>query len=286
MRRTLPITAVLLTTLLLAGCSAGYAGASDQSGGSGVLPGAPLVSQEQSSVDADLYSAEAGREVIVTGSMTVTAENPSDASREAVRIVQSAGGRVDARSEYAPSGGDRGSATLTLRIPAEKLQEVLDDLEALAVSGEADEIVTYAQDVTVQVADLDSRIATQRSIIERLGVLFERATTIEDLITIETQIAQHQAELEALEAQQRQIDDQVAMSTIDLYLRSEAEAPATQPGDFLSGLQSGWAAFVGFFSGLLVALGVLLPWIVTAGLVTAVVVVLVKRRRAKAAATE
>jgi len=285
MRRTILVPGLLAATLLLAGCSAGYgASEADQSGGdSGGMPAAPQIVEQSAADGTDMYSVDADREVIVTGSMTVTAENPSDAAREAVRIVESAGGRVDARSEYAPSNGDRGSATLTLRIPAERLQEVLDDLEALALDGEADELVTYAQDVTVQVADLESRIATQRSIIERLNALFQRATTIEDLIMLETQIAQHQAELEALEAQQRQVDDQVSMSTIDLYLRSEAEAPVEQPLDFLGGLQAGWGAFVAFFSGLLVALGVLAPWIVLAGLITAGVVFFVKRRRRNSA---
>ena len=71
---------------------------------------------------------------------------------------------------------------------------------------------------------LESRIATQRGIIDRLNTMFERATTIDDLITLETTIAQHQATLEDLEAQQRSVSDQVALSTISLYLRSEAEA--------------------------------------------------------------
>lgn len=282
MRRTLiAVPSLLLAGLLLAGCSAGgYA--ADESGG-GMPAQAPLIAEGDSAGGDGGAMAEEERSVIVTGTMTVTAADPSDAARQAVRIVEAAGGRVDARSEYAPANGDQGSANLTLRIPAEKLQSVLDDLAALGVDGSADEISTYTQDVTVAVADLESRIATQRGIIDRLNALFERATTIDDLIQLETQIAQHQAELESLEAQQRQTADQVAMSTIDLYLRSEASAPATQPGDFLSGLQAGWGAFVAFFSGLLVALGVLLPWILTAGLITAAVILIVRWSRARKA---
>ena len=273
--------------LLLAGCSAG--GASDESGGvAGAPVQAPGIVGEDSAVDSGGFSSEsesdADREVIITGSMTVTAEDPSDTARKAVGIVEAAGGRVDARSEYAPSGGDLGSASLTLRIPADKLQSVLDDLAALGRDGKADEISTYTQDVTVQVADLESRIATQRGIIDRLNALFATATTIQDLITLETTIAQHQSELESLEAQQRATDDQVSLSTLNLYVRSEASAPVQEPLDFVTGLQTGWTAFVGFFSGLLVALGVLLPWLVTAGLITAATVYLVRRRRARAAA--
>lgn len=273
--------ALLATALLLAGCSAGGGSASDQ-GVSGPMP--PVEGQSGGSVvdaDGSLGSDAEARDVIVTGSMTVTAEDPLAASKDAVRIVESAGGRVDARSEYAPANGDSGSATLTLRIPADRLQEVLDDLAAL---GRADEISTSTSDVTQAVADLESRIATQRGIIDRLNGMFGQATTIDDLITLETTIAQHQATLEDLEAQQRTVDDQVALSTLSLYLRSEAEAPTQQPMDFLSGLAAGWGAFVGFFSGLLVALGVLLPWLVAAALISAAIVVIVRGNRRRRAA--
>ena len=281
-------TTVLAATLLLAGCSAGGAMPANDQGVS--APQAPSfdggVVEEYSSADSggDLDSDEA-RVEIVSGSMTVTAEDPAAASKEAVRLVEAAGGRVDGRDEYAPSNGDMGSASLTLRIPAEKLQSVIDDLAALGIDGRADEVSTNSTDVTVAVADLDSRIATQRGIIDRLNALFGRAATIADLIELEERIAQHQSTLEELEAQQRSVADQVALSTLSLYLRSEAEAPTVEPMDFVSGLETGWGAFVGFFSGLLVALGVLLPWLVFAGLVSAVIVVLVRGNRRRKAGT-
>jgi uncharacterized coiled-coil protein SlyX len=266
---------IVAATLLLAGCSAGAGSTSDESGGA---PMAPEVSGGDVATDGDagLAAEETARDVIVTGSMTVTADDPLAASREAVRLVEAAGGRVDARTEYAPANGDQGSASLTLRIPADRLQGVLDDLAEL---GRADEISTSTSDVTIVVADLESRIATQRGIIDRLNAMFARAVTIDDLITLETSIAQHQATLEDLEAQQRSVADQVAFSTLSLYLRSEAEAPVQEPMDFLSGLAAGWGAFVAFFSGLLVALGVLLPWLIAAGLISAAIVLVVRRRR-------
>lgn len=275
---------ILAATLLFAGCSAGTGSVTDESatGDQAGAPMAPEMQGQDAATDGDsgLASEEAARDVIVTGSMTVTADDPIAASRDAVRLVESAGGRIDGRTEYAPSNGDAGSATLILRIPAERLQEVLDRLADL---GRADEISTSTSDVTVLVADLESRIATQRGIIDRLNTMFARATTIDELITLETTIAQHQATLEDLEAQQRSVDDQVALSTLSLYLRSEAEAPKQEPMDFLSGLAAGWGAFVGFFSGLLVALGVLLPWLVAAGIISAAIVLIVRwnrRRRA------
>lgn len=276
------IGAALSAVLLLAGCSAG-GGSSEADAGGAPIPAPDGVSGFESSVDGSGSATDADqRSVIVTGTMTVTAESPSDAAAQAVQIVEEAGGRVEARSEYAPSGGDAGSATLTLRIPADQLQTVIDRLRDL---GRTDDLSTQTTDVTTQVADLDARIATERAIIDRLNALFAQASTIDDLIQLETTIAQHQSDLESLEAQQRAVADQVALSRLDLFLRSESEAPAPQPLDFVTGLQTGWGAFVAFFGGLLVALGVLLPWIVTAGLLTAAVIVIVRWRRRRKAAT-
>jgi hypothetical protein len=272
---------LLAASLLLAGCSASGGAARDESGGAPQSVPMEGIAVDGAEIGGDAaLEAQADRDVIVTGWMTVTVEDPIAASRDAVSIVERAGGRVDGRTEYAPSNGDAGSANLTLRIPAGDLQAVLDDLADL---GRADEISTTSSDVTTYVADLESRIATQRNIIDRLNGMFAQATTIADLITLETSIAEHQGLLEELESQQRQVADQVALSTLSLSLRSEAQAPAPEPGDFVSGLAAGWGAFVGFFSGLLVALGVLLPWIVAAGVVTAAIVLLVRARRRRAA---
>lgn len=283
MRRTLIGSTVLLAAaLVLTGCSAGAGGAYDE----GVV-GAEAPVAEGDSADGltggviDAPAAE--RQVIISGNVTITAEDPLKASKEAVRIVEGAGGRIDGRTEYAASDGDRGSAQLELRIPADKLTAVLDKLEEL---GTADEVALSTSDVTVQVQDLDARISALRASIERLNALIAQAKDIDDLIALESEISNRQAELESLEAQQRYLADQVSMSSISLYLRSDEQAPPKNPDTFWSGLGAGWDAFVGFWAGLLVVLGVLLPWLVTLGVIAVLIVWIVRRRRRRAERTQ
>jgi hypothetical protein len=282
MRRTLIGSTVLLAAALaLTGCSAS-SGASDESGGIS----APQEAQAPGVVGSDTAGGESGdlaadavdRQVIITGDVTITADDPLKASRDAVRIVETAGGRVDGRTEYAATDTDKGSAQLQLRIPAEKLTAVLDKLEEL---GTADQVTLSTSDVTVQSQDLDARINALRSSIERLQALIAQASNIDDLIKLEGEISNRQGELESLESQQRYLKDQVAMSTISLYLRSDAAAPVTQPDTFWSGLTAGWDGFVVFWSGLLVVLGVMLPWLITLAVIAVVIVLLVRRRQAK-----
>ncbi|HWR86178.1 MAG TPA: DUF4349 domain-containing protein [Rhodoglobus sp.] len=286
MRRTIAFPAALLVAgLALAGCSA--APASDEavplpdSGvrfDDGTVTAPELVQGSAGGAESSEALDQAGRDIVTTGWVTIVVDEPMDAATDAVRITESAGGRVDGRSEYAPTGGDNGSATLTLRIPAERLTETLDELREL---GDVREVSLNSNDVTMQTQDVQARITALRASIDRLLALVGTATDTEALIALETAISDRQAELESLEAQQRSLEDQVEMSTITLTLQSVAEAPVREPDTFLSGLIAGWNALLAFFGGLVVGFGVLLPWLVLAGLVAVAVLLIVRALRRK-----
>ena len=218
---------------------------------------------------------DAPREVIVNGSVIVTVESPADAAADAVRIAETSGGRVDARSEQAPVGDDKGSAQLTLRLPSATLTPTLEKIKKL---GEVESVEIMTDDVTTESKDLDSRISALDASITRLHALLKTAKNTEDLITLETAITERQGSLESMQAQQRSLDDQVSLATIELRLISEADAPVEVPVTFWSGLVVGWDSFVGFWAGLLVVLGAALPWLVFLGLVAAAVVWFVRSR--------
>jgi hypothetical protein len=279
MRRTLLGTILLAAALALTGCSAGTA-TDPEPMNPGVV--APDEGQEGAGGADGGVVDEQDRDVVVTGEVAITTEDPISAADDAIRIVESAGGRIDARTEYAPANGDNGSAALTLRIPAAKLTAVLDDLKEL---GDPEQVRITSNDVTVESADLDARISSLRASIERLTGFLTSADDIDQLIALEGQLTTRQGELESLEAQQRLLVDQVAMSTISLYLSSDTLVPATVPSDFWSGLQAGWGAFVAFWTGLVIAFGVLLPWLVAAGIVTLVVLLVVRRIRSRRPST-
>ncbi len=271
--------AAIVATLALAGCSA-TSGASDASGGSVSVEKAPELlrdSQSTEFVQTDTI-ATPDRQVITTGYVTITVEKPMDAAAEAIRITEQSGGRVDGRTETAPINGNEGSATLTLRIPSDTLTATLDKLRKL---GAVQEVSLNSSDVTMATQDLDARIKALTASIDRLLGLLATATDTENLITLETAISDRQTELESLESQRRYYADQVSLSTVTLNLVSDFTAPVAEPDNFFSGLIAGWNAFVAFFAGLLVALGVALPWLVFLGVIAVIVVVLVKRRAAR-----
>jgi len=277
--RPVRVTAAIATLFLLAVMLVGCSSAADPMA-SGA--GAPVDQAEDGGGDGtdsgDVPAAN--RSVIVTGSMYMTVENPLEAADKATSIVKDAGGRVDARDETAPDEWNGGAAKLTLRIPANRLDDVVEDLRAL---GTVDQLATTASDVTNQVTDLDAHISTLRASTQRIEALLADAKDITDIIKLEDELASRQAELEGLEAQQRGLDDQVSLSTIELSLTTVAVVVADDsPVTFLDGLEAGWNGLVRFVSVGLVVLGALLPWLAVAAVITLVVVGVVRGRKARA----
>lgn len=269
------LAAALVVGVALSGCSSSGGAFSTSSGGG-------LASQSDGAAPAEAVDGEAGaaradQALVVTGTVVVTTDDPVGASARATEMTLAAGGRVDARTEFAPRDGDAGSARLVLRIPAEALDEVR---ARFAELGTVDETHFTSVDVGIQQRDLATRIETLRTSIARYTSWLADADTTADLIQLESAIAERQIELETLEAQQRSLADQVAMSTVTLELRSTALAPPPEgPGDFWQGVVVGWNAFVAFWGVILVGLGVTLPWLVLVGLGLAVTLLLVRRSR-------
>lgn len=277
---TTAVALALLVTLGVAGCSA--SGTDEAStlvsdGGAAAPEAAQFSSENLADSDVGTLSAAPERSVITTGWVTIVVTDPTDATAEAIRITEQVGGRLDGRQEYAPIDGQAGSSTLTLRIPSDALTATLEKFEKL---GEQREVSISASDVTMEVQDLAARTSALAASIARLQNLMDTATDIDALIQLETAISDRQAQLESMESQQRYLSDQVSMSTITLNLMTEADAPPpAEPGTFLDGLAAGWKAFLSFFAGLVVVIGVLLPWLIFLGIIAAAVILIVRARR-------
>jgi len=262
--------------MALAGCTASPEAASDSAPGGGVVEQMPVSPDGALDESVDSSQSLVDRQVITTGWVTITVDKPLDAASEAVKITEGAGGRVDGRTEYAPVNGDQGSATLTLRLPADSLTRTLEKLKEL---GTVQEVSLNAADVTMQTQDLDARISALSASVDRLLTLLSSAVDTDTLIQLETAISDRQGELESLESQRRYFADQVALSTVTLNLQSVSAAPVQEPDTFLDGLIAGWNSFIAFFAGLIVVIGVLLPWLVFLGIILGIVLFVLKRRK-------
>ncbi|WP_310723237.1 DUF4349 domain-containing protein [Streptomyces sp. N2A] len=208
----------------------------------------------------------ASSQLVRTATLTVQAEDVSGAVARARAVVDGAGGYPAAETtDREPEGQER--SRLVLRVPTAEYDAVMGRLARL---GTVVSRRVSAKDVTDQVVDVDSRVRTQRASVARVRALMEKATSIGDIVSLESELSSRQADLESLEAQLTSLKDRTAMATVTLLLRQPDAAPdgasdddARSFGDALSG---GWHAFLAAVKWLLVALGAVLPFAVAVGL--------------------
>lgn len=271
--RRAPLLAALAATLLLAVTACSSSGA-DSGGASSAVEAdaagaADVVAPDQASDGASVAEsaaepgAAAAREIVTTGHATVVSDDPAAAATRLARMVEEAGGRVERRSETAATDDSPGSASLTLRIPSDRMTGAVEALDKL---GTVENVDVDSTDVTGEGQDLDARIAALTTSTARLRDLMKSAGSTEDLLQVEQELSERQADLDALTAQRQRLSDQVAMSTLDVEIVPEPVAAAQSRGGFLGGLASGWGALVTTLQTVVLVLGVLLPWLALGGL--------------------
>lgn len=281
--RARTLVASLAVLAALTGCSSGGSGDSAvpaegayEAGGAPADGGGEALDSGATVSDA---SAD-GQQVVQTAQATMTAEDPVAAGREVVALVTRLDGRVDSRYERAPGGeGDPGSASLTVRVPAKEMATLP---ESLAEIGDVQDYLVETENVTTAAQDLDARIAATELSIERMTALLAKASSNRDLIEAEGALTERQANLERLRSERARLADRVALSTVSVEIWGPSDAPEQLggPPTFLDGLETGWNAFTATVRGVLVVIGVLLPWLVVAAVVVGPVLVWRRRRRA------
>ena len=166
---------------------------------------------------------------------------------------------------------------ITIRVPADRFDDVREDVEAL---GDVVEQSVDARDVTAEMVDVESRIASLRASVERVRGLLSEAGTVDQLALVEGELARRETELEAMLGQQRVLADQVALGTLAVHLSPDDEPTVAEgtPG-FTEGLRKGWVAAVEAGTLALAAAGFALPFAVPAVAAFAAFRVWQRRRR-------
>lgn len=231
----------------------------------------PALTDEMGSV-----SANTERSLIVTGSVYLTVDDPFVAANEVEDIVVAAGGRVDSRSESADIGGDNPQAYLWVRIPADRLDQTLEQIETVGV---VESKTLSNQDVTLQRIDLEARVEVLEDAISRLRDLLDTAATTSEIIEIEAALGDRQAELDSLQGQLDYLGDQVDFASIGVDLRGPDAAPEREPDGFIEGIVAGWMGMLAFFAGSIVFAGMLVPWLAGLGVIALLVWIVLRLRK-------
>lgn len=214
---------LLLLALLLAACQ----GTPDQSAGS---PAMAPESAELSAQDADrapvtataaqdtATDSTAERRLIRRATLRLRVDDYAEARAEVAALVDRFGGYVGGEQERRDPG--RVENTLTLRVEAARFDALMEAL--LAVGDEVDFRTVEVEDVTREFVDLEARLGARRAVAERLTALLARASTVEEILAVQTQLAEVLEEIESAEGQLRYLRNQIGLSTITLTIFEES----------------------------------------------------------------
>lgn len=224
--------------------------------------GIPGVAGDDTGATADdraRTSTEQLRQVVTTGSISVTVDEPRAVAARVTTYVEGIGGRVDNRSES--GNGKEASATLEVRVPAAKVSATIAELEDL---GTVENVSLQNDDVTSVAQDLDARIDALQISVDRLSSILESADSSREVIAAESALTTRQEQLEQLQSQRRSIAAEVELSTITIDLAQEEAVGSVEPGGFSGGLRDGWNGLVEAVNAVVSLAGRVLPWAVVA----------------------
>lgn len=265
------VAAVLLTAALaLAGCGSADEGAGDAKEATAGREERGAAADGPANGSAASAAPEPGKpqqrnpaprqHVIRTAELSVQVADAAKALGTARTAAAAAGGHV-AEETTERVDDDHVTSRIVLRVPQAAYDAVLG---RLAGTGKLLSRTAESKDVTDQVVDVESRIATQRASVARVRALMDRATELADVVTLEGELSRRQADLESLLAQQAALKDRTTLATITLELTETEDGEEREDDDgpgFLDALSGGWNALVTAATWVGIALAAVAPWL-------------------------
>ena len=198
--------------------------------------------------------------------------------------VSNLGGFVE--NSYTSGGSDlQGNymekyATLTLRVPADKLNDFLNDL------GDCGTITRQnlsSENISLEYADTEARKRALETEYDRLLELMAKAESIDTVIALEARMSEVRLQLDALSSQLRSYDNLVDYSTVEIDIQEVRKISPTNAVTVTERIKNGFSNSlysVGvFLEDLMIFLIVNIPIFVVIALFAALVLFIVKRVR-------
>jgi hypothetical protein len=276
MRRYLAgLVGALAAVSILAGCSGESESSSSDSGAALEAPAPVAEDAAAGSLGGD--TADTGRAtatnnsatlgvdalrepaIIRQGQVVLRSDAPGEVRDKVRSVITSVSGEIVEEQTESDKAGELTYAALTARVPSTDFDDTIARLEQAGIKVSSN---TNSQDVTTEVVDVEARIRAQTAGLERIEQLLLRAQNLPQIIAIENQLTQRQAELDSLKSRQAWLANQTSMSTINVTITksSKSDNPNTSENALVRGLKGGWTALTNSLEALLVVVGALLPF--------------------------
>ena len=317
-RNVLPVLALCMALLLLAGCAASSKGSANSSSSSydmaapaAEAPAEMMSMEESAAYDASSAAlatgaapasgqtgnapADAGvRKIIYNANLDVTADAPADALQTILDKTASLGGYV--ASSYTTNDDDGAVRCIaTLKVPSEKLDELVGTAKG---TGKVTDYQLSSDDISLQYYDISARLSNAKAEEAQLVTILGQCKTIEDILAVRESLTAVRGDIESYQGQINLWDNLVGYATLYLTINRTPQ-PAVKgeselitiwkASDVWNRMSRGFVNSARFVVNAVGAIGIFLAVAIIPAAVLFVCIGLPilaarKRRRAKAAA--
>lgn len=137
-----------------------------------------------------------------------------------IQLAQAAGGFLV--SSQVSGSTDTPSASLTIRVPAARFEEIQSQLRTLALRFDSESV--DAQDATKQYVDEEARLRNLRAEEQQYLAILRKAATVRDTLEVSDKLNEVRGAIEERQAEFGVLSKQIETVAINITLRAEADA--------------------------------------------------------------
>jgi len=171
------------------------------------------------------------RMVIKNADVAIVTVDPAQSMADIGKMAENMGGYVVESNLYQQtlsSGSQVPYASITVRVPAEKLDQALSQIKDGAIEVENQNI--SGQDVTSQYTDLQSQLRNLEAAETQLQVIMEEATKTEDVLNVFNQLVNVREQIEVIKGQMQYYEQAAALSKISVSITADEAVQPIQVG--------------------------------------------------------
>jgi hypothetical protein len=165
--------------------------------------------------------------VIKNANLSIVVEEPVVTMDLISALAESLGGYVVSSNLYRvqlDSGVEIPEASITIRVPAESLDQALEEIKSGA--GEVLRENISGQDVTQEYTDLGSRLRNLERAEEQLVEILEASYDTDDVLSVYNRLVDIREQIEVIKGQMKYYEQSVALSSISIDIQANE---AVQP---------------------------------------------------------
>jgi len=162
-------------------------------------------------------NASQNRMVVADSYLSLVVAKVEDTHQQILKKVEEFGGFMISSSVNNPQ--ENANASLTVRIPSEKLEAALAYFKSLSIKVVTENLT--GEDITNQYTDINARLKT----LDKTKAIFEemlnKATLVQDILDVQQQIIAVQDQIDVLKGQTKYLEESSSMAKITVYLSTD-----------------------------------------------------------------